>query len=44
MDFFKHLIFLEIGSLLPCNKKCQQYPMGIFIVFDRAYGGLSLKQ
>ena len=42
-EFFK-TIFLKIGSLLPCNRKCQQYPMGIFIVFDRAYGGLSLKQ
>ena len=32
---------LNIGCLLPYNKK---YPVGIFIVFDRVYGGLSLKQ
>ena len=44
MNFLKQTIFLKIGTLLPCNRKCQQYPMGIFIVFDRAYGGLSLKQ
>ena len=34
---------LNIGCLLPYNKKCQQYPVGIFIVFDRVYGALSLK-
>ena len=44
MDFLKHLILLKIGSLLLCNKKCQQYPMSTFIVFERAYGGLSLTQ
>ena len=44
MDYLQQLISLKIGSLLPYNKKCQPYPMGIFIVFDRAYGRLPLKQ
>ena len=43
-SFLKQAIFLKIGSLLPCNKKCQQYLMGTFIVFDGADGVLSLKQ
>ena len=43
-SFLKWAIFLKSESLLPCNKKCQQYLMGTFIVFDRPHGGLSLKQ
>lgn len=31
---FHHYGFLKIGSLLPKNKNCWDYPMVIFIVFD----------